>query len=271
MQIIGLCRFSFPALGDFQIEHNTVEDRRRHLYSPARLEERFRLFESITLPSFRAQTDGDFQLLIVAGECLPKAAFDRLKDLTADIRQVRIIREPVDPDLKHRQAMKRVLQKARSQPDRPCLQFRHDDDDCVSVDFVERLRAGAGDATSLIAGNQAIGIDFNNGYQASFGPDGIQTAQVYKSLLGVGLGMLISGGCAHTIISFTHNRIGRFMPVISYPDKPMWIRSLNGSNDSPRAGKQKSQLRPITPDIEREFAKRFAIDPNVVHRVHSSA
>ncbi len=271
MQVIGLCRFSFPALGDFQIEHNTIEDRRRHLYNPARLEERFRLFESVTLPSFRAQTDEDFQLLIAVGDCLPKTAFDRLKDLTADIEQVQIIQRPVKPNQKHRQVMKGILQDARLSPDRPVLQFRHDDDDSVSVDFIERLREAAEDGTGLIGKNQAIGIEFNNGYQASFEPDGVQAAQVYKSLLGVGLGMLVAGGCSHTIISFTHNRIGRFMPVISYPDRPMWIRSLNNSNDSPRAEKQKTQLAPITPEIETEFATRFAIDPDIMRRVQSSA
>ncbi|SDX50340.1 Putative rhamnosyl transferase [Ruegeria halocynthiae] len=271
MQIIGLCRFSFPALGDFQIEHDTIKDRRRHLYNSARLKERLSLFESVTLPSFRAQTDEDFQFLVVVGDCLPKLAFDRLNDLTADIRQVQIIQRPVDQNQKHRQTMKQILQCARLQPDQPCLQFRHDDDDGVSVDFIERLRDGAQDGAGLIKKNQAIGIDFNNGYQASFGPNDIQAAQVYKSLLGVGLGMLIAGNCAHTIISFTHNRIGRFMPVISYPDRPMWIRSLNSSNDSSRAEKQKSQLAPITPDTERAFAERFAIDLDFVRRAHSSA
>ncbi len=270
MQVIGLCRFSFPALGDFQIEHDTVEARRRHLYNPGRLEERFRLFETVTLPSFRAQTDEDFQLLIAVGECLPKAAFDRLNDLTASIRQVQIVQRRVDPDQKHRQAMKRILQEARSDQDRPCLQFRHDDDDAVAVDFIERLRSAADDGQELIAKNQAIGIDFNNGYLASFGPDGIRAAQVYKPLLGVGLGMLIGGGCDHTIISFTHNRIGRFMPVISYPDAPMWVRSLNQFNDSRRAEKQKSQLKPMTPDTRDVFLTRFAIDTDTARRVHSA-
>ncbi len=271
MQVFGLCRFSFPALGDFQIEHDTVADRRAHLYNPARLEERFRLFESVTLPSFRTQTDGDYQLLVVVGDCLPRKALDRLKDLTADIKQVRIVQRPVEPSHKHRQVMKRILQEARSNPDRPCLQFRHDDDDSISIDFIERLRESADDVAGLIGKNQAIGLDFNNGYQASFGPNGVRAAQVYKSLLGVGLGMLIAGGCAHTIISFTHNRIGRFMPVVSYPDRPMWIRTLNNSNDSPRAEKQKAQLAPITPEIETDFATRFALNPGFVRLPHFSA
>ncbi|EEE36378.1 hypothetical protein RKLH11_211 [Rhodobacteraceae bacterium KLH11] len=269
MQVLGLCRFSFPALGDFQIEHDTVEERRRYLYDPARLEERFRLFEAVTLPGFRAQTDEDFELLIVVGDCLPKAASDRLNDLVAPVKQIRIIQKPVDPNQKHRQAMKQVLQAARLEPGSPCLQFRHDDDDAVAVDFIERLRLAAKDGEALIAKNETIGIDFTNGYLAEFGAQGVRAAPVYKSLLGVGLGMYIAGDCSHTIISFAHNRIGRFMPVISYPDASMWVRSLNQFNDSRRAEKQKSQLTPLTAEMQRDFMTRFAIDPVITRRIHA--
>jgi hypothetical protein len=27
MQVIGLCRFSYPAIGGFQVEHETLEER----------------------------------------------------------------------------------------------------------------------------------------------------------------------------------------------------------------------------------------------------
>ena len=50
MQVIGLCRFSYPGIGGFQIEHDSLEDRIAFLYAPERLEERFRFFECFTLP-----------------------------------------------------------------------------------------------------------------------------------------------------------------------------------------------------------------------------
>lgn len=96
MQVIGLCRFSFPALGGFQIEHETLEDRRHFLYNPERLEERFRLFETSTLPCFREHTDEDFLLLVAVGECLPNAALDRLMDLASGIKQFRIVRKSAE-------------------------------------------------------------------------------------------------------------------------------------------------------------------------------
>ena len=141
MQVIGLCRFSYPAVGGFQITHDTIDDRRRYLFSRKRLEERFRLFESVTLPSFRAQTDEDFQLLIVIGDCLPKPSFDRLHDLTKGIKQIQIIQRSPD---RHRKVMREVLNSARLNRDHPCLQFRHDDDDAVSINFIERLRDAHG-------------------------------------------------------------------------------------------------------------------------------
>ena len=78
MQVIGLCRFSYPALGGFQIDHETVEERIAYLYAEERMEERFRLFETVALPSLRQQTDPEFDLIIVIGDSLPRQHRDRL-------------------------------------------------------------------------------------------------------------------------------------------------------------------------------------------------
>ena len=267
MQVIGLCRFSYPAIGGYQVEHASIHERRQYLYNMARMEERFRLFETVALPCFREQTDEDFELLVLIGDCLPKAYKDRLYDLTSDIKQIRIVRRPSG---QHRTVVKEILHSARKDPDQPCIQFRHDDDDSVSVDLVERLRLAVIDAKKLTEINQTIGLDFNSGFLARFGPDGIQAAQVFRSLLGVGLGMYIAGGCRHTIMSFTHHKIGRFMPVISYPDAPMWVRTLNNFNDSPHARASKAELLPLSPEQEGEFIARFGIEQDVVKRVHSA-
>ncbi|WP_037314949.1 putative rhamnosyl transferase [Ruegeria halocynthiae] len=268
MQVIGLCRFSYPAHGGFQIEHETIEERRSYLYDPARLEERFRLFETTTLPCFKEQTDEEFELLIVIGTCLPKPALDRLHDLTAGMKQVKIVaRSP----MRHRRVMKEVLNTARIDPDAPCLQFRHDDDDAVSVDFIERLRLATKDGEGLMRNSKYVAIDYNSGFLARFSDRGIQAAQIFRPLLGVGFGMYVRGGCDSTIMNFGHHRIGNFMPVISYPDAPMWVRTLNQFNDSPLARNNKVELAPLTPELEGEFIARFAIDQNEVRRVHAAA
>ncbi len=72
-------------------------------------------------------------------------------------------------------------------------------------------------------------------------------------------------------MNFTHHRVGRFMPVLSYSDAPMWVRTLNGFNDSKRARNNKDELSELTPELEGEFIARFAIDQNLVRQVHSAA
>ena len=49
MQVIGLCRFSYPAIGGFQVEHADPAARSAYLYAPARMEERFRTFSKETI------------------------------------------------------------------------------------------------------------------------------------------------------------------------------------------------------------------------------
>ena len=46
MQVIGLCRFSYPGEGGFQVTHDSLRARMAHLYAPARMEERFATFET---------------------------------------------------------------------------------------------------------------------------------------------------------------------------------------------------------------------------------
>ncbi len=266
MQVIGLCRFSYPAIGGFQVEHETTEARRRYLYAPNRLNERFRLFETVTLPGLRAQTDDRFDFVIVIGDCLPSEAKDRLYDLTAELKQVRIVAHATD---EHRKVMKSVLNGTRRNPDSPCLQFRLDDDDAVAIDFVERLRRAAQDCSGLTRANPLVAIDFNNGYLAEVKSGQMHAMPVYRSLVTAGLGLFVSGGNDLTIMNFAHQRMGRFMPVISSPDTPMWVRTLNGFNDSPKARKGKLSLEPLNGEHRSTFKDRFAIDPGAIKRVYS--
>ena len=83
MRVIGICRFSYPALGGFKRMHDTVKEREAYLYAPARMELRFRHFECLTLPSIAAQQNPDFTFLVMIGQNMPKPYLDRLHGLTA--------------------------------------------------------------------------------------------------------------------------------------------------------------------------------------------
>jgi len=222
MQVLGLCRFSYPAIGGFQVEHDSIEDRIAFLYHEHRIEERFRLFEHVALPCLRAQTDGDVTLVIVIGDAMPKALRDRLHDITADIPQIEIQSHPPRPQ---REVMKEVLNKARTHPDEPCLQFRFDDDDAFALNFIERLRKAEADTRTLTQQYRSAAIDFCNGYVAQVGRHGISAKQVYEHYFVAGLAMRVKGGDPLTIMNFAHTRLPRFMPTITFSDEPMFVRT----------------------------------------------
>lgn len=268
LQVIGLCRFSYPAIGGFQVEHETIEERIAYLYEHTRLEERFRLMEAVALPCIKAQTDPDFELIVVIGDQLPKHHRDRLNDITTDIPQIRIVQEPPRPQ---REVMKEILNKARRDPSEPCLQFRHDDDDAFAIDFIERLRAASDDAQALTAQHKAVNFDWNKGHVAEFGPSGIASTDIFRQLYPAAMGMQIRGNSPLTIMNFAHEKIARFMPVVSYADPPMFVRSHNGSNDSRQKQVKAVPVKPVNFEQAEMYRERFAIDIDHVQRVFKDA
>ena len=266
MQAIGLCRFSYPALGGFQIEHATTADRIAFLYATDRIEERFRLFETVALPCMAAQTDPRWEIIIVIGDSLPKQYADRLQDMVAHIPQISI---QVHAPRPQREVMKEIFNRARIDPSQPCLQFRYDDDDAVSVDFIERLREASDDCASLNAKHPIVAYDWSYGYAANFSADGIVAKDIRVKQYVASLGVHIRGGSRFTIMNFAHTKLDQFMPVVNFGDYPMWIESHNGFNDSHASQKQNIPFTPLTAAQKGEFIARFAINEDAVKAAFS--
>ncbi|MCX7568202.1 putative rhamnosyl transferase [Sulfitobacter sp. F26169L] len=264
LQVIGLCRFSYPAIGGFQVEHETTDERIAYLYDDARLEERFRLFQAVALPSLRAQTDQNFDLIIVVGNQLPEKHRKRLEALVSDMPQVRIQAEPPRPQ---REVMKEILNAARRDFSQPCLQFRFDDDDAVAVDFVARLRKAAQDCAGLTKQHKSVAFDWNKGFIAEYGSKGVTATEVFRPFDVAALGMWVKGNCHLTIMNFAHNKINRFMPAVSFDEPRMFVRGHNASNDSRQKPVKTVPLKPLTYDQAEHFRKRFALDVDEIERV----
>ncbi|EAQ04069.1 hypothetical protein OB2597_08004 [Pseudooceanicola batsensis HTCC2597] len=268
MQVIGLCRFSYPALGGFQVEHDSVDDRIAFLYAEHRLEERFRLFETVALPCLRHQTDPDFLLIVVIGDQLPARHRRRLETLTADIPQIRI---EAHPPRRHRDVMKEIINDARGSRSAPCLQFRHDDDDAFALDFVARLRQAAEAGHAICRDNRTVAFDWNRGHIAEISAAGIAAGPIYRPFYVAALGMHVRAGDGLTIMNFMHERLPQFMPALSFPDDEMWVRTHNTYNDSRQKPVKAFAVAPLTPAEEETFRARFAIDADHVRRVFGQA
>lgn len=263
MQVIGLCRFSYPALGGFQIEHDSIEQRRAFLYAPARMEERFALFEGFTLPALRAQTDPDFTFLIVIGDDLPAPYRARLDALTRDVAQVVI--QSHAPG-RHRDVMQQAINSVRIPSAEPSLQFRLDDDDAVSLSYIEALRYAAHEHHKLLRDERHIAIDFNQGFLARPSMNGIEAAPSRARFMTAALALMIKPEVPLTVMNFSHSRLQRFMPCVIMGGSDMYVRSHNTFNDS-RMGKRPMEMAPLSAEQEAHFKQTFAIDADEIRRL----
>ncbi|MEO9576439.1 MAG: putative rhamnosyl transferase [Tateyamaria sp.] len=268
MQVIGLCRFSYPAVGGFQVDFDNLEEKLAYLCAPARMEERFATFETITLPPLRVQTDPDFTLVVVIGDSLPDEYRSRLEALLADMPQAVI---QSHPPAKHRPMMKRIINSVRRDDAAPCLQFRMDDDDAVAIDFVERLRQVATDVRDLAARDALLSIDFNRGFIARPSAKGIAAAETTAPFQTAGLAMMVAPWSSQTIMNFAHNKLHQNMTTVTVTDSIMMLRGHNDFNDSRQGPSAKPhKLTLMDADAEAVLKDRFDIDADAVRRAFSA-
>ncbi|MEP1354306.1 MAG: putative rhamnosyl transferase [Tateyamaria sp.] len=268
MQVIGLCRFSYPAVGGFQVDFDNFDEKLAYLYAPARMEERFATFETITLPPLRAQSDPDFTFVVVIGDSLPDEYRSRLEALLADMPQAMI---QSHPPAKHRPMMKRIINSVRRDDAAPCLQFRMDDDDAVAIDFVERLRQVATDVRDLAARDALLSIDFNRGFIARPSANGIATAETTAPYQTAGLAMMVAPWSNQTIMNFAHNKLHQNMTTVTVTDSIMMLRGHNDFNDSRQGPSAKPhKLTLMVAGAEAVLKDRFDIDADAVRRAFSA-
>lgn len=269
MQVIGICRFSYPALGGFQIRHETLEERRAFLYAPERMEERFHAFEAIALPGLKAQTDPNFTFIVATGECLPAQYRARLEALLSDFPQARIVSWPSE---RHRPAMQRIINTFRDQESAlPCIQFRHDDDDAIATNYIERLRAAVDDCGVLIKKHRFVGIDFNRGYSARVTASGLEINESILQSYGVALAMVIAPEMKKTIMNFAHHKLNHFMPTVTFTEPHMFIRLHGEFNDSHvRTNVDGMTFEPLDQEGEDLFNELFAIKNDRVKAIYGS-
>nr|WP_309502107.1 putative rhamnosyl transferase [uncultured Roseovarius sp.] len=266
MRVIGVCRFSYPALGGFKRMHETVEAREAYLYEATRMELRFAHFEALALPSIRAQTDPEFTFLIVIGERMPEPYLSRLHDLCAPVPQIKIMPRPPQ---KHRLALQRAIQEELGDNEVDTLQFRLDDDDAMGVDFVAQCRSIARRTSRLRRREPRMVIEFNSGFSARLSADGISAEPVITAFWACGLGVTFPAGDTRTVMNYGHHKLHHSMPAVIQPRPPMYIRAKHDDNDS--AAKFKTgPLKPLDDAGRQLFRDRFNVDEAEICRIFAN-
>jgi Putative rhamnosyl transferase len=258
VQVLGLCRFSYPAeLEGFQTRHATMADRRAALYDPARMETRLFWFEHIALPGLRAQTRDDFTLLLLMGDDLPQPWRNRLLAMIKDVPQIRPVYRATGP---HRLIYRETLQAARDPGADMVAEFRLDDDDAVAVNYVQTIRRAVPQIRPLFRQKGRVALDQGKGVVVTADGAEVTLAPVISHCWAAALTVFLKPGDEACVMDFPHQKVWQRMPLVSYSDQLMFLRGAHATNDSAVgfAGTGSFKLEPK--DALDLLARRFGVD-----------
>lgn len=222
MQIWGHCRFSYFGLSDTGREIVTVDSAFSKLWHPIRMAVRFHLMETILLPAIRAQTDPDFVFQITTSQLMPDLYHDRLKRITADIPQVRILRT-TQTDLTR--ALRPVMAEASLDHTVPSIHFRIDDDDALSTDYISRLRRAAG---RVDPGGM---VTFPTGVVGFLHHGKAHHALFYRHSIAIGLALVVPPVGRHPF-RIQHVHHSTVVPSYTDPTFPAYHYTLHSANNT---------------------------------------
>lgn len=250
VNIVGICRFSMLGRGDW-LPYRGVKEadlepiyatQAQKLFTPERMEARLASFEHLTVQSLRNQTDKDFTFLVVSSDRMPEPYKERLRAICGGVEQIKLRFSPPAP-------ISAVLSEMLDElgihsPD--SLQFRLDDDDCVSQHFIGQMRRHANSLWDVAN----FGISLSNHFYCILnGP----ARGVYKwncAFLGTGSAVRTRN---HSIFSFGHFAIPRRMVCITDPFFPNII-THNVGNDTATPPEATLKQRGMTRVEPKELA-----------------
>lgn len=229
---MGICRFSFlgrcdwaGTAGQAVSIADLLAQRRAMLYAPERLERRFIAFETLCLPSVKAQTDPDFRFWILTSPEMPRPSLDRLRDLCAGVPQIRLIvsdkRETVN-------ALREPLREAAEAAGQPVIQFRVDDDDALSRHHVDRIRRHARRFSDL----PGFAISYPQGLvMGSYEGQPISYWRAHQPFLGAGAAVRMRGP-GRCIYAYNHFQLPKHLPAFTDIDGLGYVQTRWDEGDS---------------------------------------
>lgn len=231
VQVLGICRWSYPSDSrGFRRERIPFEKLRNELYSKHRLEHRLFLLEHVFLPALKAQTDPNFKLIFLMGESLRRPYRKHVMNLLRDVPQI----EPVffkEGQLQH-WVCRELLTQARDKSAYAVGEFRLDDDDAVSVDFVKSVRSEFADLRPLYDRQKLCALDFTQGFLMMTNENELAIRPAASPKWTPGLVIFQDPNSDKAVMDYTHTQLWRWMPVVSSCGEPMFIRGAHHDNDS---------------------------------------
>lgn len=253
-QTIGLMRFSFPCKGGFAKEEEDMDALEARLFDPDRLARRFDLFEKLTLPSIKAQSDGDFRMVFLIGKNMPDLWRDRLNDGIAGLKGARVV--SLQP-MQHYLAIRKAYNLATPDHATHVTGFRLDDDDAMDLDHIARMRRTVEAMLPAVGMEAPLVTGCNRGYFLERKPTGNEIYEVVeKNPIGLGLAMTTPRDVSENIFRRNHRFCSQFYNTFTEAVTPAFIRTVHTDNDSdPHAsGKiEKTTWADVAPVLESHF------------------
>lgn len=254
---VGICRFSMLGRGDWKLFRRLANDRldaayaaqADELFAAERMERRLDLFEELTLKGLGAQRDQDFHFLVISSDRMPSRYRDRLVAICAEVPQVTLrFYPPV-----HVTTAQKEMMEELGLPLADSIQFRLDDDDGISVDFILRARRIA----SSLWPHVHFGMSFAQHLYCVTDGDTAGVYEWFSPFLGTGA---FVRNRTKSVFEFAHYAIPRRMLSVTEPGCPNII-THSGLNDTPRHSeailRKRGMVRVAPVSLQRVFKRHF--------------
>lgn len=230
VKTVGLLRFSVLTPTYYSERFKTLEDTAAHLFSPERMELRFRLFEQLCLPSLTRQSDPEFDMVVLTAESMPERYLERLVDLIEPLPNIHCL--PVGTQNHYK-----LLQKGyNAVPHDDCthrILFRLDDDDALDKDFVKRTKRLASGLMKLNRPKAPFVIAYNRGfYVRSDGEKNEIFDACERAPLSTGTTLVAPVGHGANPYRYNHRKLAQHFNTYSDITVPAFIRTIHGDNKS---------------------------------------
>lgn len=231
IKITGLLRFSVLTPTYYSERFDTLEETAAHLFSPERMELRFRIFEHLVLPGLLLQTDPDFDLVILSAESMPQQYKDRLAALLDEAPHFHLRFVGTG---KHYPLLKEGYASVSNGKASHAVRFRLDDDDAVDLNYIARLRAVGMGLLGMAGPDVPHVIAFNRGFYVRFieGADNEVFDTCEWAPLSTGTAVLGPADELQNPYTFNHRKLAMHLNTYSDISAPSFIRTIHGDNKS---------------------------------------
>lgn len=265
LKIVGLLRFSVLTPTYYSEKFDTLDKIAAHIFSPERMLLRFKLFETLCLPSLTRQTDPNFDCVVLTAESMPQPFLDHLHALIDPHPNLHL--RPVGTGT-HYKLLKEGYNSVPVGDATHRALFRLDDDDCVDLDFIARTRRLAEGLLALQGADTPFIMAHNRGFYVRFreGEDNEIFDACERAPLSAGTTLVAPLDHPSNPYRFNHRALAQHYNTFSNISVPAFIRTIHGDNKSnPTQMGVTHKMRPRL--IDKQIKRHFGLSPQLLREL----